>query len=151
MRTNRIFWILFVAIGIYGGYFGYCRYKAIDKVRAFERQGHSLRQYLLRQKNDAEVEDIQRAVASFALKAKVTVDPKAVKVTIEPLTPQSASKLSTIEQQAMSFAGQITRHRTPRYLVGFQAKGRAKHGIATREFSVKHYTWVDDAVIPGEP
>lgn len=147
MRTNRIFWILLLGVGIYGGYFGYCRYKAIDGVRAFERQGKSLRQFLLQQKGEARAADIRSAVGEFAEKAQVELDSASLQVTVEALTPESVAKLTTIEQRAFAIAGRIGKHRAPRYVVGFSVAGKATHGIASRAFVFQHYTWVDDAVI----
>jgi len=140
---TKLFLIGLLAVGGYGGFFGYCRYKAGQKEYALSSQAHELRQKLMQANKHVGPEDIKKAVIGFAQRAGVEVDPASITTTIEPLTEQNVAKLTKIVRRALAMIGNLKNHRTPKYLVGFSASFTARYRIAKVHFNHERYTYFE--------
>lgn len=135
--------VLFLGTGVFGGYFGWCRWQIMSIQKGFEEQGHDLRQALLRRNTTVTSKDIESIVMEMAHKANVEVDKTQLKIIIEPLDMANRKRLTTIAQTALNMASKVSNHRGPRWFVGFNGRFRATHGIAKKIFIFERYTWSD--------
>ena len=136
----KLFLVCLLGVGIYGGYYGYCRYKVGELEHALGQEAMDLHQGLMRLAKNIDADDVRGVVKKMA--AKVGVEPKGpIKVTIEPMTSESMRRLPAIAQTAMGIAAKIPHHNQPRWIVGFKGRFFAKHGVAKRTFELERHTW----------
>lgn len=134
-----------LGVGVYGGYYGFCKYEIHQKEVNFDNAvSGDFRNALMRLQRAVNEEDVRQVVLGFAKNAGIELAPTDVKVIIEPLTPQNMSKLPAVAQTALGIAGQMKNHRAPRSLVGFVASKPIKFKIAKGTIRVERYTWFDD-------
>jgi hypothetical protein len=136
----KLFLVCLLGVGVYGGYYGYCRYKAGELEHAMGKEAMDLHQALMRLEKNIDADDVRGVVEKMA--AKVGVTPEGpIKVVIEPMTDESMRKLPAIAQTAMGMAAKIPRHGQPKWIVGFKGQFFAKHGVSKRVFDLERYTW----------
>lgn len=137
-----LFLVLLLGVGVYGGYYGYCRYKVGDLEHAMSQQAQGLHQTLMRKAaSGIGSDDIRQAVIGMAKKAGVQIDYTNLHVMIEPMNNETMRKLPSVAQMGMSMAAKIPGEKRPVYVVGFQGRFYAKHGVASRYFNLERYTW----------
>lgn len=139
----KVFFLLLLAVGAYGGYYGYCRYKVNDKSHQLSLEAQDLQQALMRLKNAQSInqEDLRQVVLNMAQKVGVKVDLQRLQIVIEPMTSESMKRLPSIAQMGMNMAAKIPGEQRRRWVVGFKGRFWAKHGVASGYFELERYTW----------
>jgi hypothetical protein len=138
-----LFWLLLLGVGGYGGYFGYCRYKVGELEHAFSVEMQDFRQKLIRKGVAVSRADVPRVVSEAASKVGVAASSAEIQVTFEPLTAENTSKLPGFVQGALGLAASIPGEKKQLYLVGYQARAFARHGVAKRWFDAQQYTYLE--------
>jgi hypothetical protein len=139
----RLFWIVLLGVGVYGGYFGYCRYKVGELERALSVEMQDFRQKLIRKGGGVGKADVPRVLLAAAGKVGVAIDPTEIQVRLEPITPENTSRLPSFVQSALALAATIPGEKKQLYLVGYQARAFARHGVAKRWFDTEQYTYLE--------
>lgn len=138
-----LFWLVLLGVGGYGGYFGYCRYKVGELEHAFSVEMQDFRQKLIRKAAAVNRSDVSRVVAEAASKVGVVLSVGEIQVTLEPLTPTNTSKLPGYVQGALGLAASIPGEKKQLYLVGYQTRALARHGVAKRTFEAEQHTYLE--------
>jgi hypothetical protein len=148
MRIKSIFWLGLLALGGYGGYYGYNAYEVRSGFHELGATCGNLRQDLLALDKTITVKDLRRVIERYARRVDGRVGDAGLRLTIEPLTEQTMSKLPGVAQTALSLVPKIPGHRQPRWLVGIEANVRIRRKVASKEGRFQCYTWSDDATPP---
>jgi len=137
----RVFLILLAGLGVYGAYFGYCRYKMGERIYAFDQEAQDLQQAMMRLVRTVGRDDLYAYVINLAAKHDLAVEPD-LKISVEPLTPETQGKLPAVAQMGLGMAAKIAPGKQL-FVIGFQARLTAKQGMFKRTFDSQRYTWFE--------
>jgi len=145
-----ILWMFLLGLlgcGMYGGYYGYCRYKVNELQYNFALQYQDLNMEILRHTTNISEADVVAAVRRMAGRAGVGIVKGALKVSIETMSEAGEEKLTYMSQRAMGILAGIPRADREFYVVGFEGDFHARFGVAGETYSARRYTWYEDKVI----
>jgi hypothetical protein len=142
----RLFLLGLLGVGVYGGYYGYCRYQVGEKVHLVSQESEDLHQILLRMNKTISPADVRQVVLDLSRKAQVAVRPEDIQVTIEPLNQESVQKLPSVVQMGLSMAAKIPgTSQDSMWVVGYKMRFVARHGVAKQHFESERYTYLPSA------
>jgi hypothetical protein len=139
---GRLFLVLLLGVGGYGAFYGYCRYQASERERAFHQAIQDLHQALIRPGRRVEREDVRRVVLEVAARAGVSVNAADVEVTFEPLTPATQKKLASTVQMGLNLVAQLPGEKRELWVAGFRARLLSRHRVAKVWFDAERYTYL---------
>ena len=147
-------WAKVIVLGLllalsFGGYYGYCAWKAGNRLHSFYWAVQDFRNDLMRLSHKIGKADIRAAIEAHGKKAGVVIE--KLSVSIEPMNPASMSKLPEHVRSALGMIAGIARHRAPQCVIGFQAEAAAQHGFVTKRSKLSRYTYFEDVSIPCGP
>ncbi len=143
LGLGKLFWVLLLGVGAYGGYYGFCRYKVSELERAFSEEMQDFRQKLIRKMANVNRDDVTRVVREAAGKIGVALEGET-QVTFEPLTPANTNRLPSFAQSALGLAASIPGEKKQLYLVGYRVRALARHSVAKRVFEAEQHTYLEE-------
>jgi hypothetical protein len=144
--ASSLFLVLLLGVGGYGAYYGYCRYRLGDSIRDFdEAAAGQLHDWLRLRGRAVGPEDIRQFVEELAPRHHLTLEPGSLRVSVEPYTEASASRLPAAMRAGLGMAGKAFRagQGPALWVVGFRAELVGRYGPARRRLTAEHYTWFD--------
>ena len=137
-----VFVMVLVLAGVGAIYYAYVRVKVSDLQRDCTQRTVQLRERLERLGRPVVADDVRDLVAKMASEPGCQVNRDAIVVRVDGLRTND-DRLSQLERTALTTAAKLRNHRTPRWLIGFEADMTASYKFVTEYFHVAHYTWFD--------
>jgi hypothetical protein len=154
----KLFLVCLLAVGGYGGYFGYCKYKLKDIAYEFSQTARDLHQAVLRKTTNIRQADVEAAVR--AMVAKHNLEIVQLTVILDPLTDVNRKKLPLMVRESLARQNSVLSARKGQagtdslagtrpsyYVAGFTGTFGAKYKIAKGTFTAKRYTTFEDHVV----
>ncbi|MBW2735425.1 MAG: hypothetical protein JRH20_23825 [Deltaproteobacteria bacterium] len=141
MLRNLVIVVLLAGLG-FGIYYFSCRYKADERIRAFDHASIGLRQDLLKMQKKVGDDDLRALVKRHAEATGVVVE--RMDLTLEPLTPENQARLPMQARKGLTIVAIIPGYRAPACIVGYHVWLAAKSGIVTRRGESWRFTPFDD-------
>jgi hypothetical protein len=137
----RVILVLVLLGGIAGGYYGCCRYKVGDKIWQMDLKRKNLKARLSSLGRDITPQDVKNAAVQIAKEAGVEAKPEEIVVYIAALDNENVNKLPPVESEGFRIADSVITAKKNVWIVGFEGRFLARHGIYKKYFLSKRYIW----------
>lgn len=125
----------------FGVYYLGCRYKAAERLNAYDRASYGLKNDLLKIGKKINGDDLRAVARRYAKATGVVIE--RIDVTLEPLTAENQARLPAMARKALGVVASMPGYRAPACIAGYHVWLAAKSGIVTRRGETLRFTPFD--------